>query len=58
MLIEVDMSFVDYVNSFDKLQDKDRLDLLGKLDFYGKYIRILRNFYWKQTTMRTEKKFS
>lgn len=37
-----------YSNLFDKVRRKDLFEMLGKLDPFGKDVRIIENLYWEQ----------
>lgn len=47
------------VRKNDKVDHKKLLEVLGKLEIFGKDIRIIQNLYWKKTACkRIEKRFS
>lgn len=46
---EICLCYINYTKVFDKVQHKDLFELLGKLDLFGKDIRIIHSIYWKQT---------
>jgi len=46
---DVYMCFIDYTKAFDKVRHEDLFEDLGKLDIYGKDLRLLQSLYWNQS---------
>ena len=46
---DVFMCFIDYTKAFDKVRHEQLFEELGKLDLYGKDLRLMQNLYWNQT---------
>jgi hypothetical protein len=41
--------FIDYTKAFDKVRHKEMINILKKLNFDGKDVRLIGNLYWDQT---------
>lgn len=43
------LCFIDFTTALDKVRHKELIELLGKFDLIGKYIKIMKNLYGEQT---------
>lgn len=43
------LCLMDYSNTFDKIQQKVLLGVLGEVDLHGKDIQIICKLYWEET---------
>ena len=46
---DVYIGFLDYEKAFDRVRHEPLMQCLSEIGVDGKYINIIRNFYWDQT---------
>src|SRR5215469_5102748 len=42
------LCFLDYEKAFDKVKHENLMKMLERLEIDGKYLKIIKNFYWNQ----------
>lgn len=56
---DVYLCFTNYAKAFDKVRNKDLLELLANFYIFGRDIKIMKTLNWQQTVcMRIENAFS